>query len=191
VSYVWNPDSPAWRLFGTGPGGDPVHTDEQSRLLGTFARAVIRARPGRYAALVATDFGRYFVPGVGSRGTSDTAIHLPTHPWEIVVIPELRDRFLPGYTPEIRTGSKPLRAVADVLHTPRWLMGLLAIAALVAVLRGGPHRREIVLLTGAGLLMPLGAAATSDMVVRYLLPSVPLLVAGGVLALEDLRASRA
>jgi len=188
LTYLWNPSSPAWRLFGHGPGGDAAGSAEENRVLGTFARAVIRARPGRYAALVATDFVRFFVPGVGSRGYSDNAIRLPDDAGDVLVDTRVRDRFLPGYAQQVRTGAGALRAYSDIMHTPRWGMGLLALAGLAAAALGGAHRREVVLLVGAALLLLLGSAATSEMVVRYLVPCVPLLVAGGALALRDLLA---
>lgn len=190
LTYLWNPASPAWRLFGHGPGGDPAALDEENRILGGFARAVVRARPGRYATLVLADFGRFFVPGVSSNGLSDSAIELPRSPSDVLVIEPIRDRFLPGYEPRIRTGAAVLAAIGSVLHTPRWLLAVLALAGVAAVVRRTEHRREIALLTGGALLMLLASAATSEMNVRYLIPCVPLLVAGGVLAVHDLSARR-
>jgi hypothetical protein len=46
----------------------------------------------------------------------------------------------------------------------------------------------VFLLAGAGLAMLLGTAATSEFVLRYLIPVVPLLVCGGVAAAADLAA---
>ena len=42
------------------------------------------------------------------------------------------------------------------------------------------------LLSGAALAMLLGTAATSEFVLRYLIPVVPLLVCGGAAACADL-----
>lgn len=190
-TYLWNPASPAWRLFGHGPGGEESNLDEENHILGGFARDVIAARPGRYATLVLADFARFFAPGVGSHGRTDTTIELPRSPADVVVVEPLRERFLPGYQPRMRSGSGVLADVGSVLHTPRWLLALLALAGAVAVVRRGPHRREVVLLTGGALAMLLGSAATSEMEVRYLIPCVPLLVAGGALAVHDLARARA
>jgi hypothetical protein len=46
----------------------------------------------------------------------------------------------------------------------------------------------VFLLAGAALAMLLGTAATSEYVLRYLIPAVPLLVCGGVAAGADLAA---
>jgi hypothetical protein len=65
---------------------------------------------------------------------------------------------------------------------------LLALAT-AAIGRGRapmPRSRETFLLTGAALAMLLGSAATSEFVLRYLIPVVPLLVCGGVAACADL-----
>jgi hypothetical protein len=85
-----------------------------------------------------------------------------------------------------------------IVHTPRWLLAPLALAGLiVAVLtfagRLGqrlPRRREVFLLSGAGLAMLLGSVLTNEFILRYLIPTVPLLVGGGILAIADLVALR-
>ena len=98
----------------------------------------------------------------------------------------------------MRPPAKRVRDYHQTVHTPRPLMGGLALAALaallvsiVAALVGRaplPRRREVFLLSGAALAMLLGTAATSDFVLRYLIPVVPLLVCGGVAACADLLA---
>jgi hypothetical protein len=44
----------------------------------------------------------------------------------------------------------------------------------------------VLFLSGSGLLLILGTAATAGFGLRYLLPAVPLLALGGSLALRDL-----
>jgi CHASE2 domain-containing sensor protein len=90
-----------------------------------------------------------------------------------------------------------MRSYQAWFHTPRWLMGAFSVAALVELLlslgSGGRiplrRRREAFLLAGAALAMLLGSAATSEFVVRYLIPVVPLLVCGGAAAIADLTAA--
>ena len=90
-----------------------------------------------------------------------------------------------------------MRSYQRKVHTPRRLLGVLALLALVslvvaAVTRGRvhqPRRRETFLLAGSGLAMLLGTAATSEFVLRYLIPAVPLLVCGGAVAAADLAAA--
>jgi hypothetical protein len=71
--YLWDAESPARRRFGSPWQGD---LDESNRVLGSFARHVIRQRPGAYAEMVAADFGRFFDPSSPDNG----APRLPTQP---------------------------------------------------------------------------------------------------------------
>jgi hypothetical protein len=167
--------------------------------VGAFARAIIRDRPLEYLGLVGGDFVRYFSPGLGSKGTSDAAIELPEEPrtGEPFFQPEIQEVVLPSYRPEVRSPAGLARAYASVSHTPRWLLAALtliavALLALAAAGRGPPglHVREVFVLTGMGVAMLLGASATSEFVLRYLIPVVPLLVAGGVVAANDLFSTR-
>jgi len=86
-----------------------------------------------------------------------------------------------------------LASYGRLIHTPRWLMGAFGLIGLVVVLLGVfptwrerlPRRREVFLLVGGGLAMLL-PAAMNHFELRYLIPSVPLLVCGGVLGSQDL-----
>jgi hypothetical protein len=74
------------------------------------------------------------------------------------------------------------------------ILSLLAIGAgAVALVTGGrrapPHAAEAVLLVGAALAMMLGAVAGVQFVLRHMVPVVPLIVCGGVLAASDLWAA--
>jgi hypothetical protein len=53
-----------------------------------------------------------------------------------------------------------------------------------------PHAREILLLTGVPIAMLIGATATSEFVLRYLVPVAPLILAGGVVAIVDMASLR-
>ncbi len=193
--HIWNADGPARRVFG-GMSRDPDVQERSNRILRDFAFAIIRDRPGRYADLVRDDFMRYFDADAASRGNSDLAVQLPQF-GRLVGLNEIaRDRWFPGFVPHVRPPAKRMRDYHQVAHTPRPLMGVLALAgvaallvSLVAVLLRRtplPRRREVFLLCGAGLAMLLGTAATSEFVLRYLIPAVPLLVCGGAAACADL-----
>jgi hypothetical protein len=195
--HIWNADGPARRTFG-GMSKDPDVQARSNDALREFARAIIRDRPGRYADLVWDDFLRYFTPGARSRGNSDLAVALPQF-GRIVRRNEIaRDRWFPGYVPHVRPPAKRVRDYHERVHVPRPLMAALAVAALLelalaavalALRRSGPpRRREVFVLAGAALAMLLGAAATSEFVLRYLIPVVPLLVCGGVAASADIAA---
>jgi dolichyl-phosphate-mannose-protein mannosyltransferase len=193
--HMWDRHAPSQRLFGRDGvwSGWPGPRQERSnRILKGFAQAIIRDRPLRYAQMVAADFLRYFQPGVASIGRSDAAIHLPARE---TPIPrgEPFTRVQPVHAP-----AKLVRAYQGIVHTPRWLLAPLALAGLIVIVltfagRLGqrlPRRREVFLLSGAGLAMLLGSALTNEFILRYLIPTVPLLVGGGILAIVDLVALR-
>ena len=81
-----------------------------------------------------------------------------------------------------------VRAYRGVIHVPRPVLALLALAALLAVCLRVPARREVFLLVGSALVILLGTAATGGFALRYLLPAVPLLAIGGSLAVAQLSA---
>jgi hypothetical protein len=186
--YVWDVSSPARQRYGglDAPGSNA--------LLKRFAWSVIAGRPGAYAKLVGGDLLRFFEPGVASRGTSDNAINLPDRPraGPPYLRTDVRDSYFPSFEPRVRAPAAVARRYQRLVHVPRPLIGLLALASLLALAAWRlpiPHRREILLLTGMGLAMLVGAAFTSSFVLRYLLPALPLIAAGGALAVADLAAA--
>lgn len=193
--HIWNADGPARRVFGA-MSRDPDVQERSNRILRDFAVAIIRDRPGRYADLVWGDFMRYFDADAVARGNSDLAVQLPQFGRLVGLNKVARDRWFPGFVPHVRPPAKRMRDYHEVAHTPRTLMGVLALAAVAALLVSLvaalmrltplPRRREVFLLSGAALAMLLGTAATSEFVLRYLIPAVPLLVCGGAAACADL-----
>jgi hypothetical protein len=191
VYYIWSPDSSANRRFPRGFG-----TPGSNEVLKRYASAVIAARPFEYVRIVARDTLRYFEPGVASEGRSDAAIRLPARPrtglpW---LNPQLRDRYLPGFQPEVHAPASLARAYASVFRIPRPLLALLILLplCLVPLARRAPpdgrpqHLPEALLLSLAALAMLVGPAATSGFIVRYLVPAVPLIVCAGALGVHDL-----
>ena len=190
--HLWDRRSPANRLF-PGGRGDP----RANRVLHDYAVAIIRDRPLAYAEMVIGDFLRYFRAGVASRGDSDLAITLPRQsrtapPW---LNERVRAAYFPTYAPPpVGVRSPLLGAYQDWVHVPRWALGPLVIATALALMLALssrlrpklPHRREAFLLVGMAVAMLLGLAATSEFVLRYLVPTVPLLLCGGALAASDL-----
>jgi len=184
VFYIWDPESPARRRFGSPFEGN---LEESNRALGNFARYVIRQRPGAYADMVAADFGRYFDP----RSRDYGAPRLPTEPGPG---PDtaFRRRLVSGHEPSQSFPDDATRWYAERIHAWPPMMGFLAVVALVAVAamsrRGAPpgRRSAILLFSGSGLAMLLGSAATSEFDIRYLVPCVPLLVIGGAFGLAYL-----
>jgi hypothetical protein len=195
--HIWNADGPARRTFG-GMSRDSDTQARSNEALRDFSWAIIRDRPGRYADLVWDDFLRYFTPGAPSRGNSDLALALPQFGRIVRRNEVARDRWFPGFVPHVAPPAKRVRDYHERVHTPRPLMAALAVAALLELAAAAgafalrrtppPRRREVFLLAGAALAMLLGTAATSEFVLRYLIPVVPLLVCGGVAACADLAA---
>jgi hypothetical protein len=195
VFFLWDARSPARRRFG-----EP-RTREQKELANTrlreFGTAVVRARPFDYLDAVASDYLRYFKPGAMSIvATYDDPIIFPDKRRRTGG-GEVRRRYFPGYREAVHPPVDVLTRYQRVVHTPRWLLAGFALAGLAAVMLGAlpafrdrlERRREVFLLVGGGLAILL-PAAMSHFEVRYLVPSVPLLVSGGVLALYDLAGLR-
>jgi hypothetical protein len=192
VYYVWSPGSAANRRFHQG-----FTTPGSSEVLKRFAMSVIAARPIAYTGLVVRDTLRYFAPGIGSPGRSDAAISLVSYPrlgppWMNTTV---RDRLLPGFQPQVHEPSSLARAYAAVVRVPRPLLAVMILLALVLVPIGlrappgkrPPHLPDAVAMALAALAMLVGPAATSGFIVRYLIPTVPLIVCAGALAVHDLR----
>ena len=178
-------------------------------MLREYALAIIREHPWAFADLVLRDLTAPFTPG--ARGV-DVSVRLPEGgsggaplPCEecdgVDVEPvneAVRDEYEPGYEPRVRWPSGALLAYQDWLHTPRWLMGALALLVAAATLlcvtplrRRLERRRETFLLGGMAIAILLGSAATVNPLVRFLVPLVPLLLCGGIAAALDLLSLRA
>jgi hypothetical protein len=191
--HLWSPEGTAHRAFGRLTG-DPERQQRLNDIMRDHAIAIIRARPVAYARMVGADFLRYFTPGVRSRLISDSALNLPTGATLGQLDPRVKRRFYPALETGVHEPGSVVRAYQRVVHIPRWLVGGLTVVALIGLLlpaltRGRqrlPHRREIFLLCGGPLCILIGATATSDFVLRYLIPVVPLLLVGGVTAATEL-----
>lgn len=183
--YIWNGASPADRLFH---GGHQTRQAQEhaNRILGSFARRVIVQQPLQYADAAASDFVRFFEPGAVAFEDAVSATTLPSTASREWKSESVRHRYLPHVHPSVSSPAGFLRAYRSVIHVPRPILALLAIASVLALALRTPARREVLLLSGAGLLMLIGTSATAGFGLRYLLPSVPLLAIGGALAVSDL-----
>jgi hypothetical protein len=177
--------SPAARLFHGGHQTRQVQA-RANHILSDFARRVIAHQPLQYLDAAASDFVRYFEPGVTPFNDAISATALPRTASAEASSPRVRRRVLPDLHPTVSSPASFLRSYRSAIHVPRPVLALLAIASLLAVLLRTAARRQVLLLSGAGLLMLAGTAATAGFGLRYLLPSVPLLAIGGGLALRDL-----
>jgi hypothetical protein len=186
--YLWAPESPAVREFGSL--GGPRH-ETANRVLGDFARSTIRAQPGDYVTMVGADLVRTFTPGQHSLGTSDVAIALPRAGAPAGGVPS----YVATWFPHAEVGARPwadaLHGWWRVVHVPRWLVGAVSALAVVAfaacaIRRVRDRLRPAMggfLLVGMGLAMVVGSVATSEFIIRYLVPADPLILTGGAIVL--------
>ncbi len=186
--YVWGP-SPAQRLFK--PATEPISTVASTdAVLRSFSEAILRHQPLAFADAAVSDFVRYFTPGATAYHDAISATSLPRSASAEATSPSVRRRDEPGLRPAVRAPSGLVRAYRGIVHVPRPLLALLALATVLALLTRLPARREILLLAGTGLCLLLGTAATGGFALRYLIPAVPLLAVGGSLAVAQLAAAR-
>src|SRR5437763_358522 len=83
-----------------------------------------------------------------------------------------RLRTLPGVHPSVRSPASVVRSYRDVVHVPRPVLALLALAALIGLAIRVAARQEVLLFAGSALALVIGAAATAGFGIRYLLPAV-------------------
>ena len=182
--YIWGP-SLAQRLFH--PATQPVfEVAPTNQVLESFSRAIIRHQPLDFVSATLGDFLRYFTPDATPYNDAVSATTLPRSAGAEARSPATRRRDLPGVHPSVRAPAGFLRAYRGVIHVPRPILALLALAALLALCLRVPARREVFLLVGSVLVILLGTAATGGFALRYLLPAVPLLAIGGSLAVAQL-----
>jgi hypothetical protein len=62
-----------------------------------------------------------------------------------------------------------------------------ALVLCLVALTLGRRRTELALLLGVAVCLVVGVTATSEFVIRYLLPAIPLLAAAATLAAYELR----
>jgi hypothetical protein len=194
---LFSPASPLQRALGDLYALPTAQRRRADARLRAFSRDAILDRPLPFVGLVARDTAKYFVPGAMSPLRSfDDAITFPERPRAIGGGALAQRTFAPTYKAPPSEPADVLPAYQRWVHTPRWLLGLLlvvSIAALAAPLVAHgrvrvEHAAQIFLLTGGGFALVLGSAL-NHFEPRFLIPAVPLLVAGGTVALRDLVAA--
>ncbi len=199
--WIWIPASPPDQLTGGNPDfyadkpGGAARSAANNQVLQDFAVAIIRTHPLAYAHVAAADFLRFFDPRAIPHNDPDgVTVTFPSSPLLGWVYGSYRDRYLPGYKARVRWPAPLLVQYQKRFPDPRLLLGVLSIVALVALLApvlplghlDVRRRAEIFLLTGSGIAMLLASAAFVAFVVRYLIPAIPLLISGGILAVNEL-----
>lgn len=189
-----HPTAPDWYIWGPSPAMRLFHPDTQSvaqvaptnRVLESFSRTMIVHHPLDFVDATLSDFLRYFTPDAVPYNDAVSATSLPRSPAKEASDPATKRRDLPGLKLHVRSPAGFVRRYRSILHVPRPVLALLALASLWAVLVRVPARREIFLLAGSAVMILLGTAATGGFALRYLLPAVPLLAIGGGTAVAQL-----
>ncbi len=200
--WIWSPQSPAERLFGGNPdfyvgdgGYGHFQTARDDALLQSYALAIIARHPLVYARTVSADFARFFDPRARPDSNDDGVnVTFPRALGVAAANVPARNRYFPSYVPRVRWPSALLRSYQRIFHAPRLLLGLLTLGALLALLAPliparrlqAGRRPEIFLLSGSGVAILLASAMLVAFVVRYLIPEIPLLLCGGVTAVNEL-----
>jgi hypothetical protein len=196
VAYsLFSPDAPPQREFGDLYGLQAAQRREANARLRAFASKVIADRPLAFLGIVLRDTGKYFVPGVMSPLAGfDDPVTFPEIPRPVNDAARgARRAYAPSYRPPPREPARALPAYQRWVHTPRWLLALLLAASAIALAarwlpglrKRVDHGPEILLLSGAGLALVVGSSV-NHFEPRFLIPAVPLIVAGGTTALCDL-----
>jgi hypothetical protein len=178
--YVWSGKSPIHRLH-------PPRGVSKDAALRDFAIRVILHQPIDYARTVGGELLHYFEPGraVGPRDYPVSTWQF--RPFRIRFDAQAQVYVLDGRFPRIdRPLATKLWTYQRLAYTNGPLLALallLGLAGAVGLRRGAarPLRAESVLLTSSGFLLLLAVEMTSSFDYRYLLPSLPLLGAGGAL----------
>lgn len=183
--YIWANASPARRVFhpDTEPRSAVATTNHA---LESFARTMIIHHPLAFLNASLSDFLRYFTPDAVPYRDAESATTLPRSAADEAHSPTTQRRDLPGLRLIVTSPAAQVRAYRRIVHVPRPVLALLAIAAILAVCVRVPARREVFLLAGTALFLLLGTAATGGFALRYLIPAVPPLAIGGALALSQL-----
>jgi hypothetical protein len=187
--YIWDGSSPAARLFHGGHQTRQVQ-ERANRVLGAFARRIIVHQPLAYISVVGTDIVNYFNPGATPFNDAGSATSLPVRAAAEPVNDQVRHRVLPDIRPTVQSPAGFVRSYRGAVHLPRPLLALLVLSSALALGLRVRARREILLLTGSGMALVVGTAATASFGIRYLLPAVPLMAIGGFLAAWDLLTGR-
>jgi hypothetical protein len=189
--------------------GFPHLQSRRNAVLQSFALGVIRRQPLAYVRTVLGDMAHY-----AAFGRSTTPLDEPIREWRFHVgnrLTYLQARRegleVANWGGSLRgwiAGQRLLRGYQRLVYTPGPLLLAAVLLAIMGAVAGSAAglgrglRAELLTLAAAGVLIPLVAAMTSMFDYRYLLPSLPLLPAAGVLGAavvtarwRDLRAAPA
>ena len=185
VWYLFDAASPAIRAFGPISRGVAEQRRSNS-VLERFALRIALHQPWALLSAITGDFLRFFAPGTAAFDDATGATALPVTAAAEYSDPYAQQQYVPRARATVHAPSRLLRAYRTVVHLPRPLLALLAIASIAAVALRAPAGREVLLLAGSGLVLLGGTAATAGFAQRYTLSAVPTLAIGGTIALQHL-----
>jgi hypothetical protein len=181
--YVWQPGSPAHRVFGPPPSGGAK--------VGAFARSAILAQPGDYLSEVLRDLARYVDPGIklpGTWGAGPASVLLDHRGQDVQtlnLVPVHR-----YYGPvAVRVRPSIVRALTtwqQIIRIHGWLMGLTALLASAGIWYAPDKRTRtgLSLLLATALVMLFVSTMVSGYWYRYGIPSAVLLLVAGARGAE-------
>jgi len=183
--YLWYTTSPLRKEFGSMYVGNLA---AKSAVIGEFAHEAIERRPIAYLKRLSKDFVKSFEPDGG--GLSRALEFLPPGVKNDVT-GGVKAAYENNYNQRIAAPQAELRAYSRVFHTPRPLIGIFTLAAVLSLALAAVSRRwrkismpaETLLLTAMGLGVFIGSIATASTELRYLIPVVPLLSLAGATSL--------
>src|SRR5262249_18507365 len=129
--YMWDASSPAIRLFHRGPEAK-VERARANAILGTFASHIILHQLGAFVTAAGADFLRYFTPGATPYADAVSATSLPQSASAETVDEGIRRRIIPTVHPAVQPPAGLVRGYRGVMHVPRPVLALLALAVLTA-----------------------------------------------------------
>jgi hypothetical protein len=176
--YIWDPNSPAHRLFGPPP------TDGGK--LGAFARAAILGQPGDYLFVVGRDLVRFLDPQINpgadwSGGYGGVSLNERVPSIVAANLPSTRAYWGPVTVHTDTTIVNALERWRRIVRVHGWMLvlGLLFTVAGIARAPDRSTRRGLVLLLASALSILVGTALVAGYNYRYgIAPAALLMLAG-------------
>ena len=171
--YIWDPDSPARRLFRIPKG---------NARLGAFARAAVTHQPLDYVRAVARDLVSYVKPDWGPRGL---VYYLQNRRDERMIRPVVASYYdFGGYH---RDGAEELSHYATQFNVSGWPTAILiGLAVLAPFLARGRARAGALAFAGTAVVLLVAPVLTLYANARYAVPALGPFAAGAALMLDAL-----
>jgi 4-amino-4-deoxy-L-arabinose transferase-like glycosyltransferase len=194
--YVFNPNAPAPRVFGTFPDQTDSTADE---LLGQWAQRAVLAQPGDYLESVWENLRAYWVPSLipveaGEGEGLDTLLDLRVglDGGFFAAVEENVERDMEQFYNDfaVDRDRRPLELISSWQQVGRFggtMLSIATVLALVGLVVGTRRDRLGVLVLGiGGLALIVAPALTGNYTGRYTVPMAGPMLAGAAIALTAL-----